>query len=58
MTDELAKAAYWFYRMVANDGPDGSDHDEAVVQDLEAALREVLPADEYPLWGEDAESEF
>jgi len=57
-TTTLAKAAYWFYRMVGNDGPDGSDLDEAIVQDIESALRDALPRDEYPLWGEDQGGEF
>lgn len=44
-------AAYWFYRMVMNGGPDGSELDEAVTQDLAMWLREFCPVDAYQFDG-------
>jgi hypothetical protein len=39
----LREATYWFRAMVATGGPDGSDLDLAVMQDLDAALGDWEP---------------
>lgn len=36
--DALGKAAYWYYLMTRQGGPDGSELDDAVVDDMADAL--------------------
>jgi len=44
-------SAYWFYRMIDQGGPDGSELDEALVQDFVGHLRELCPAPAYQFDG-------
>lgn len=41
-------SAYWFYRMVDQGGPDGSELDQAVCEDFRTKLRELVPTEAYP----------
>jgi hypothetical protein len=53
--DRLAERAYWFYRaMVVQGGPDGSELEQAITEDLEESLASILDPAEFPLAAHDA----